>query len=217
MGLAAVEVWEGVAQAVHDETGIEAPVSAFELADACGLQLVAGPRGGARLVGDQVHFDVTARPVRQHGLVAHEVAHWVLQEHGEPDDEGAARYTAGALMLPRQSFDRDLRATAWDLHALRARHLHCSAELIARRIVELRDAVVSVLDNGKVRARVWSPWVAEPRLQRLTRVERELVDAALTSGEVERAHELLSAYPIFDGSYRRVIVVAELQQLSLRL
>lgn len=218
---AEIQAWEGVASAVHNETGLEAPIDAFDLADHCGLRIEPGPRGTASLDGDVIRYDVSARPVRQHGMVAHETAHHVLRLHAEPDPEPAARYVAGALMLPRATFDRDLRETAWDLERLRAKHLNCSAEMIARRIVELRDAVVTVLDNGKVRTRVYSPWIAEwagaPRLLRLSRVERELVDAALETGEVQREGELLAAYPVFDGVHRRVIVVAEAKQLSLRI
>jgi hypothetical protein len=209
-------VWEGVARAAHDATGIDAPVSAFDLATAYGLTCIPDERGGAFLDGDDVHYDGRARPVRQHGLVAHEVAHYLLRRHGEDDPEPAARYTAGALMLPRRAYDRDLRETAWDLHELRRRHPNASAELCARRIAELRDAVVTILDAGKVRARVGSPWSSAPRA-RLTPLERELADAALTSGEVQRANDLLAAWPLFDGRWRRVIVVAEAQQLSLRL
>lgn len=213
-----VEVWEGVARAVHDATGIDAPVDAFVLARACGLRVVPGGRGGASLDRGDVLYDIAARPVRQHGLIAHEVAHHVLRLHGELDPEPAANYVAGALMLPRRTFDRDLRATAWNLDALRAKHLNCSAEMIARRIVELRDAVVTILDHGKVRTRIYSPWLGTPeRLRRITPLERELVDAALATGEAQRADELLAAYPLLDGSWRRVIVVAEVKQLSLRL
>ncbi len=207
--------WEGVAFAVLSETGVDAPVDAFELADCCGLRMEPGARGTACLAGETVRYDITARLVRQHGMIAHETAHYVLRLHAVDDTEEAARYTAGALMLPRAAFDRDLRATAWDLERLCALHPNASAEMTARRITQLRDAVVSVLDQGKLRARVASPWIEQPR-PRLTAIERELADAALESGEVRRANDLLAAYPLFDGPHRRVIVVAEAQQLGMR-
>jgi len=200
---------------VHDATGLDAPVCAFELAAACGLVCVPGGRG-ASLVGDVVSYDASARPVRQHGLVAHEVAHYVLRLHGEPDDEASANCTAGALMLPRARYDRDLRETAWDLRELQRRHPNASAELCARRITELRDAVVTVIDQGKVRVRVRSPWMPAAPL-RLTALERELAGAALETGEVQVGGNLLAAYPFIEGNWRRVIVVAEAAQLSLRL
>jgi Zn-dependent peptidase ImmA (M78 family) len=178
---------------------------------------LAGAHGSACLGGEAVYYDATARSVRQHGSIAHECAHFVLRSSDEDDPEPAARYVAGALMLPRAAFDRDLRETAWNLDELRRRHPNVSAEMIARRVVELRDAVVTILDAGKVRARVASPWSHAPAPKRLTPIERELLDAALASGEAQRANDLLSAWPVFDGRWRRVIVVAETRQLSLRL
>jgi Zn-dependent peptidase ImmA (M78 family) len=210
------EAWEGVARAVHDATGIDAPVSAFDLATAYGLACVPGARGTASLEGDVVRYDAQARLVRQHGSIAHEVAHYVLRLHGEPDPELAVRYTAGALMLPRSTFDRDVAREAWDLQRLCELHPNASAEMVARRISQVREAVVTVLDQGAIKARVSSPWMREPP-RRLTPMERELVDAALECGEAQRASELLSAYPFVDGMHRRVIVVAEVRQLSLRL
>lgn len=218
------EGYEGVARSVHEETGIGPPVDAFELAGACGLTVVAGARGEARLDGDVLSYDATARPVRQHGQIAHETAHYVLRLYGESheafddgaDPEAAARYTAGALLLPRARFDRDLLETAWDLRELQRRHPNASAEMIARRLTQLREAVATVLDNGRVRDRIRSPWMPEPS-KRMTSLERELADAALETGEMQSAGNLLAAYPFFDGHWRRVIVVAEARQLSLRL
>lgn len=211
---AEVGAWEAVARAAHEATGIGAPVSAFDLAAAYGLVSLPRCRSGAMLDGDVVRFDGTARPSRQHGLIAHEVAHYLLRRQAEPDPEPAANYTAGALMLPRARFDRDLRRS-WDLLELRRLHHNASAEMLARRITQLRDAVVSVLDQGKLRARVASPWAPMPS-PRLTPLERELADAALAGGNVQRESELLAAYPFFDGPHRRVIVVAEAEQLGLR-
>lgn len=214
-GAAAAGAWEAVARAVHEATGIDAPVDARELAVACGLRLAHCGRGLALLDGDVVHYDPHARPQRQHGMIAHEVAHHVLRYHGERDTEQAARYTAGALLLPRQAYDRDLRETAWDLDQLRARHPNASAEMLARRVAELRDAVISIIDQGHVRARVGSPWMPAPP-RKLTPLERELADAALERGAAQRGGELLAAYPLIDGRNRRVIVIAEARQLGLR-
>lgn len=209
------EQWEAVARDIHDQTGIDAPVDAFELAALCGLHLEPGGREHGALERNVVRYDVHARPVRQHGTVAHETAHYVLRLVGMPDTEPAARATAGALMVPRATFDRDLRETGWDLEELRRRHPNASAEIIARRVAELRDAVISVVDQGRIHARVRSPWMPQPR-QRLTGLERELVDAALHTGEPQRANALLAAYPLIDDEHRRVIVVAEARQLGLR-
>jgi hypothetical protein len=207
--------WEAIARRVHDETGVGAPVDTLELAVACGLEL-GHRRGRATLRDGVIRYDPSLRLVRQQGQVAHETAHYVLRLHGEHDSERAVGYTAGALMLPRASFDRDLQMTEWDLEQLAKLHPNASWQMLARRVSELREAVVTVLDQGKVTTRVASPWMAEPPA-RLSPIERELVDAALESGLVQRANQLLAAYPLIDGRHRRVIVVADAAQLSLRL
>jgi hypothetical protein len=198
---------------VLEATGIDAPVDARELAAACGLDL-AFCRGRAKLRGGVIWYDPTLRSTRQHGQIAHEVAHYVLRRARLPDPDQAARYVAGSL-LPGTDYDRDLRETAWDLDALQRRHPNASAELLARRLSEKREAVVTVLDQGRVTSRTASPWLPAPPA-RLTAIERELVSGALESGQAQRANELLSAWPRFDGAHRRVIVIADAQQLALR-
>jgi hypothetical protein len=212
----ACDTWEGVARATHLATGIDAPVDARELAEACGLRLEPTAGSGATLIGEVIRYDAAVRGVRQHGLIAHEVAHYVLRFHGEDDTEEAARYTAAALILPKSTFNRDLQRTAWDLEKLRQLHPNASAQMISRRISELREAVITVLDQGRVTSRVASPWMPLVT-SRLTNIERELADAALETGEPQRANDLLAAYPLIDGMHRRVIVIAEARQLSLKL
>ncbi len=210
-------IWEGVAESVWRATGSpEPPQDAFKLAECCGLRTRPWGRGWAVLEGDLIRYPARVRPTRQHGLVAHEVAHWALDWAEESQSEQAARWVGGALMLPREPFNADLAETRWDLEALQSKHLNCSAELIARRIVQLRDAVATVLDQGRVRARVASPWLGD-RFRRLSRWERELADRALETEQTQRPEELVWAVPVIDGPHRRVVLVAEAEQLSLRL
>lgn len=206
---------EGIAAAVHDRAGVDGSVDAFDLAARLGLRVEQIARRGATLTGDDViEVDIRSRLTRQHGLVAHELGHWALDVHGEERlDEPAARFLSGALLVPRVQLERDLRAT-WRLDELMHRHPCASAEMIARRICELRDAVVTVIDNGRVRARIASPWLGTP--PRLSRFERELVEEALGSGDVVEAGALVHAMPLVEGNWRRVIVVAEAEQLAMR-
>ncbi len=206
-----IEAYESVARSIHDETGIDAPVSAFDLAGALALRCLPDVRGHAFLDGEDIHYDGSTRLVKQHGDVVHEIAHYVLRENSVLDTEPAVAYTAGALMLPRGAFDRDLRATGWKLDQLRARHPNVSAQMIARRVTELRPAIITVLDQNRVTARVASPWI-DP-LPQLTALERELADAALVTGEMQSVSELLYAYPLIDGPHRRVILIADAEQM----
>lgn len=212
----ALAALEGVAADVLDATGVDAPVNAFELADLCGLQVVYGAARGAHLDGARIVLGRGARRVREHGLVAHETAHYLLDRAAETNDEPGARYLSGALMLPRAAFERDLRRS-WDVAALRAKHVNVSAEMIARRLVQVRDAVATIIDQGRVKARVASPWLTSPALGRLSRWERELADEALARGASVQGDELVWACPFVDGEWERVVIVAELEQLALRL
>jgi len=207
-----------VARALHDETGADAPINAMVLARAAGLELRPTIGAVGSLMGDVIRYDPTARHVRQHGQVAHELAHWALREYGEPEDdvEPAARYLAGALMLPRREFDRDLSATNWCLDSLRAKHLNPSAEMIARRITQLRDAVVTIFDQGRASKRFASPWMGES-LPCLSTWERELADRALRDERTAWRGDLCYAAPVIDGGWRRVVLVCEAAQLGLRL
>jgi hypothetical protein len=214
-GFPSYNACEQVARAVHNATGIDAPVDALELAAACGLEL-RHARGRAKLRDGVIYFDPTARHVRQQGQVVHETAHYVLRFHGVTDTEQAVGYTAAALMLPPRRYDQDLERTAWDLEQLSKLHPNVSWQMLARRVSDRREAVVTVLDQGRVSSRVASPWLPEPPA-RMTAVERELADAALETEQPQRANDLLAAYPLIDGPHRRVIVVADLRQLSLRL
>jgi len=209
--------WEGVALSLLRETGLDdPPQDAFALAHACGLQLVAGGRQHGCLGADgRLHYPGSVRRTRQHGVISHELGHWALRWAGEADGEVAASYVGGALMLPRRAFDRDLATTGWDLEQLRAKHINCSAEMIARRLVQLRDAVASIFDGGRLRLRVASPWLGD-RYKRVSAWERELVDECMQTGE-RQGDGLTSAWPVFDGDHRRVVLLAETEQLSLRL
>jgi hypothetical protein len=207
---------EGVALGLSEELGDpDPPIDAFELARACRLRVELASMRTARLVGDVILVSQRVRRERQHGLVAHELGHWALMRAGERDDEAAASYVGAALMLPRRGFNADLKATGWDMRQLRAKHINCSAELIARRIVTMRDACVSVWDNGKLKARIASPWLPE-RLSKLSKFERELAAQVLGVGETVEAGNLLWGFAVFEGAWKRVITVCEAEQLGLR-
>lgn len=209
--------WEGVADELLTETGWdEPPVDAYDLAACCGVRVVDVKGPGAALHRDTIFVDRRARLVRRHGHIAHELGHWALRRGGEDDTEAGARYLAGALMLPRRAFDRDL-AESWAMERLRARHLNASVEMIARRIVALREGVATIFDNGTLKRRVVSPWVAG-RFPKATSFERHLAAQCLASGTTVEIDSMLYAVPVFDleAGWRRVVVVAEAEQLSLR-
>src|SRR5699024_535980 len=131
--------------------------------------------------------------------VAHELGHWLLEDVGlDPDDERSARYLAGALMLPRAPFLRDVQRTDYDLDELQALHPNASAEMIVCRITQVRSATAWIWDNGKL-ARVYGVPSDDASIA-------ALVDRVLTLEEPCRDGSA-RAWPRMDGCWRRVVVV----------
>lgn len=221
--LAEVADWEGTAAELGDATGCnDPPIDAFELAECCDLRIEPAPIATAQLDHAQrlIKLNVSMRPVRQHMSVAHEVGHFALIRAELENTCAGAGYVGGALLLPRRALDRDLTRT-WSIEAHRARHVNVSATAIAVRITQLRDAVATVLDpNGRKKPwRVVSSWVSEKRFRRVSAWERDLASRAYDAREELRGDELCYALPLLDGppDEHRVIVVCELEQLSLRI
>ena len=212
--------WEAVAAEVVDATCTTAPVDCFRLAAACGFA-VRLHTGATELRAGEILVGADMRPQRQHMRIAHELGHFALARHAIPDTEHGARWAGGALLLPRRDFDRDLTRTAWSMARLRELHVNASATAIAVRTTQLRDAVATILDpRGRKKPwRISSPWIAEKRIVRVSAWERELAQRAFDAGEEVRGDELCYAFPLLEGEpdEHRVIVVCELEQLSLRL
>ena len=218
-----IEEWEGVAREILDATATTTPVCAFALAKACELEVRPGDVAEAKLDGNVILYNPKMRLVRQHMRISHEIGHFGLERHGLPDSEDGARHIGGAMLAPWREMRRDLVETAWSIPKLRERHVNVSATALAIRITQLRDAVVALIDP-RDRKRAWrrpSPWITDPRLSgRPSKFERELARAAWEAGEEVRGDELCYAVPLFDetgAGEDRVIVVCELEQLSLRL
>lgn len=195
---------ERIATSTLIATGYEEPpVDALDLAECCGLD-VRWRRGPGHMMGRVIYCDPQARTERQHGNVAHEVAHALLRERSLDDDEQSVRYLAACLLVPRDSLVADIAAGAC-LVSLRERHVNASHELIARRIADVREAVITIYDEGRMRTRLTSPWLGKP--PRISALEEHLADRAFTLETVQR-DGATHAVPVIDRYWRRVIVVA---------
>lgn len=196
------EELEGVARATLEKHGFDdPPVDAFDLAHEMkiGIEWENGD-GEAWRVRRTIHIPRAPRRARIHGLITHEIAHIVLDEHRIDQSEPAARYLGAALLVPRRALDRQLRA-GWDLRRLLALHVNASAELLARRIVDVRHAALAIYDQGRLRSRVGHESMCRT-------LERDLAAEALATGAAVRVDDLTGAWPIFDGARRRVLVLA---------
>lgn len=192
---------EGVASEIHAETGVEAPVDAFVLADLLGFVTVPWSRGYGQVSGDRIRYPAKVRAVRQHRVVCHEIAHVLLRRAGLDDsDEQAADRLALALMLPRTAFVRDLGATDWHLYRMMERHPNCSAQAIAVRMCHVSPCAASIYDQGRRTALYLGDGAHEDAS------DDEAADRALEL-EAPVCGDLVSAWPLFDGRYRRVVVL----------
>lgn len=188
---------EGIAKCVHDDTGVSSPVDAFVLAAALGYTLKPGARATHDHARRIIRYVVKTRHERTSFDVLHECGHGLLIDDGIPDHEEAdADYLASCLLLPRIDFLRHLRETDWDLFEMKRRHPNASHQAIAVRMCALSPAAVSIWDGGKWHASYGTPD---------TDSDRELANDVLGHGMPVRGRT--SAYPLFDGAFRRVIVV----------
>lgn len=192
---------EGIAKEVHDRFG-DGPIDAFALAGSLGYHVRFWGKSTGLLDRSTIWVPAKARNARQHGVCAHELGHALTERAGEDArDEAAARYLAGALMLPRERFAADLAETCWDLDELRRRHPNASAEMIVVRMTQVSEACASVWDQGALtRHYASAEWLVD------LDADHALVDRVLElEAPVRGEHE--NAWPIFDGRDRRVVVV----------
>lgn len=111
---------------------------------------------------------------------------------------------AGALLLPRGEFSRDVPRLGWSIVALGSRHPNASAQMIATRLVQVRDAVATVIDGNRITTRVVSPWLGQPAPA--SAKELQLAAVSLDAREEVREGDCW-ATPVVDGEHRRVIVL----------
>jgi hypothetical protein len=192
---------EGVARDVHEKHGFDdPPVDAFDLADALEAEIEWVDGHKAWRFQRRIYLPRgTHRPARIHSFIVHELAHILLDDYGIEQSERAARYLGAALLVSRRTLDRQLRR-GWDLWELMGLHVNASGELLARRITDVREASLSVYDNGRFRYRVGHRGI-KPTL------ERELVAEALESRSAVRLDDLSGAWPLIDGDWYRVLVL----------
>jgi hypothetical protein len=160
---------------VLGEAGVrKPPVDALGVARTLGIAVATDDRqdGRARYVrlndprsrGTRPTILLRPDPRRERcqWAIAHEigehVAHRVFARWGvEPVEteanarEQVANWLAGRLLLPTAWFAADAAAYQWDLLALKERYETASHELIARRMLECRPAVViSIFDQRRL-------------------------------------------------------------------
>ena len=208
------------------------PVDAIQLAKRMGMVVLQDARlqGRARRVrlsvgdGDRTVAAVYLRPEpraeRRQWAVAHELGEHFAPEvlaalDIKPDEatperrEQSAHAFAERLLLPQPWLLREGAACDWDLPRLKNCFSTASHELIARRVVVcLSDAVVTIVDDGRIHARR----DAQGRRPPLLREERTLIAKCRASGApcerfVSGVH--LRCWPIHEVEHRREILLTQ--------
>lgn len=209
----AVARWEGVARRLLEDMGVDEPLDPRLIARAYGLRLVPALRREACWSGSTIRYPAGVRATRQAGVIAHELGHYGLYRYDQEQSEQGASFVGAAVLVPRAALDRELRRVGWELPALSKRFPHASSELLARRIAEVREAVVTVIDGRRIKARVASPRLGPPP-KSLTPRERAILDRVRAEGA---AHDdLIRGWHIHEPGYDRVILIADAEQLALR-
>jgi hypothetical protein len=225
------------------EVGVaEPPVDALAVAD--GLDLVvardyampcrgryvrlaeynAGTSGGQ----GTIILGAAERPEREHWAVAHEIGESVayrvferlgvaFQEALPATREVVANRFAGALLLPRRWFAADGRDSDWDLFALKERYDTASHELIARRMLEMRPAIViTICDLGRVHWRRSNVSARPPAmLPEEVAAWQEAHETGLVACEqldAETGLESVHCWPIHEPDWQREILRSEIAE-----
>jgi hypothetical protein len=213
------ELEELAREALEMAPDVCVPVNPKKLAKCLGLSVhrltEKAPDGcEGLLVGTKIFVDYAQRAERRQFSIAHEIGHHLLRTHGLPDTENNADYIASAVNLPRLDFEPDLKRYGctrygWDLIALRARHRHASFEAIARRIVSMREARAVVFDWPLLGQRK-AGWYTVPWDHAPTADEKLAANEARASGAPVPLHSGLTAWPVLQHDWHRVITIASL-------
>jgi Zn-dependent peptidase ImmA (M78 family) len=225
-----------VVEEVLAEAGVRhPPVDALSMAQTLGLVIAVDDRqeGRARYVrladrwAARSRATILLRPEprfeRRQWAVAHEIGEHVAQRvfaqwGADPRETAAnarehvANWLAGRLLLPTRWFAADADACRWDLLTLKCRYRTASHELIARRMLECRPAVViSIFDQQRlsfrrsnVSGRVPPPSRAE--IECWNRVHERCHPLQTRQGP-----SLVQGWPIHEEGWQREILRMEIE------
>lgn len=143
---------ERIAQDALSAVGADGPICPFELARRLGLRVVfCDLEQSAVLAGNVIGVDHNLRACRQRGLIAHEVAHWLLIDQELPDREPDVGFLGAQLQVPSARLRHDLNEIGVCQRRLAARHRFASYTLLARRVGEVCHGRVSSWRHGQLR------------------------------------------------------------------
>jgi hypothetical protein len=226
-----------VVEEILAEAGVEGPpVDALEVARTLGIAVALDDRqeGRARYVRLGGRREGGARPTillrpepraeRRQWAVAHEIgehfahrvfAMWGVDPRKTAADarEEVANHLASRLLLPAEWFESDATGCGWDLLRLKARYATASHELIARRMLECRPAViVSIFDDGRISFRRGNlpggtPLPCETELSCWRKVHDKGRSRRMRAGSVA-----VQGWPVHEEGWKREILRLEMDE-----
>lgn len=153
---------EGVARDFVEATGVvELPMDLDVLAHCYDLHVVRVAAGGST-AGNIVLAQERETRERSRFALAHELGHVAVAHMGfsRRDEEVAAHYVGGAILVPEAPLRDLMRRTEHSLRAL-IDEAHVSWEAAARRYVQVWSAYATIWDTPHRMRRVPSPWLPE--------------------------------------------------------
>jgi hypothetical protein len=230
---------DAIVDEILDHCGCEQPpVDAFAIARELGITIALDDfqSGRARYVRLSNRSALQPTPTillrsdprfeRQQWAVAHEIGeHTAFRvfnrlgvEHCETSSrarEQVANQLAGRLLVPSKWFAQDAAECGWDLLFLKQSYATASHELIARRMLEFRPAVIiTIFDQGRITFRRSNlpGRVPPPSSDEITcwqRVYERNEPYSTTAGLCD-----ISGWPIHEADWKREIVRCEVGEYA---
>ena len=191
------------------------PVDPKKIADKLGLVYseadLEGRRGQSYRRQGRQHVDVHRRdrPERINFALAHEIVELELKKVlGDPREcHRRASLGASFLLMPARWFREECLNTEFDIRELKKLFSTASWEAIALRTLNFSEAIITILDEGRVTRRKSSYPFYVPR--KLSEEEAEVSERVFRTGKYERkpfsSCEVVG-YPVFEEDHRRVIL-----------
>lgn len=147
----------------------------------------------------------------QQFLVAHEMLEIFLPE--SPEKEELCKMGASFLLIPRGEFEGACCKYEGDLDRLKEDFPFLSFQAMACRSLALQPGIITLLDDGRLTARIASKGVICP--PGLTPLEQEVLDAMVELGRPQSRTGLdmvVRGWPVCEKGCHQVILRAEAPQ-----
>lgn len=195
MGKINFEQW---AEFATREMGVQ-PGDGFALADALKLRAegMAGLSACGLRVRDRVFYNLDSIPQRQHGTIAHECAHVLLDRWNAGNTESNARQLGPRLFLPRSAVVALVGRHGLDIRGMKAELPTASGTLLCRRVADVYGGrFASWKDGALVYSRGYGPRGPGKTLSELQRLAES---TGKMSGRGESSTSIQVACPLGDG------------------